>query len=674
MFQLVSPFKPEGDQPQAIEKLVFGLKQGMKEQVLLGVTGSGKTFTMANIIQQLGRPTLVISHNKTLAAQLYSELKEFFPHNAVEYFVSYYDYYQPEAYIPHTDTYIEKDASINDDLDRLRLAATSSLLSRRDVIIVASVSCIYGLGSPEDWQGLLVQIEKGQMIDRDDLIRQLVAIQYARSDSDFKRGSLRARGDVIEIFPSYRENPYRVEMDGDRVVKISLLDKVNYTPVEDLEKLAVYPAKHFVSTSERIKEAVKSIETELGEQVRTLELAGKKLEAKRIHSRTMYDLEMLQEVGYCSGIENYSRHLSGRLPGSKPYTLIDYFPKDFLTIIDESHATVPQVRGMYNGDLSRKKTLVEHGFRLPSALDNRPLNFAEFDRMIGQVIYVSATPGPYEMQRTNQVVEQIIRPTGLMDPEIEVRPTKGQIDDLMNEIKKRAAQHERVLVTTLTKRMSEDLTRYLKEMGVNVRYLHSEIDAIERMEILRDLRMRKFDCLVGINLLREGLDLPEVSLVAILDADKEGFLRSDVSLIQTSGRAARNVNGKVIMYADQITDSMRMAINETDRRRRIQAAYNQEHNVTPTSIVKAIRDGIESVRRAEDYVNEVVGESREEHEIKSYVAYLKERMERAAHALDFEKAARYRDELRKVEQEYGIEAVPKAAPNLKPKPKIKPKK
>jgi len=674
LFKLVSSFKPEGDQPQAIEKLVSGIKQGMKEQVLLGVTGSGKTFTMANIIAQIGRPALVISHNKTLAAQLYSELKEFFPHNAVEYFVSYYDYYQPEAYIPHTDTYIEKDASINDDLDRLRLAATSSLLSRRDSIIVASVSCIYGLGSPEDWAGLLVQIKKGETIDRDALLRELVAIQYGRSDTDFKRGTLRARGDVIEIFPSYRENPVRVEMSGDKIERISVLDKVSFAPIEELEKLAVYPAKHFVSTSEKIKGAIKSIETELSERVRELETAGKILEAKRLYSRTMYDLEMLQEVGYCSGIENYSRHLSGREPGSKPYTLIDYFPKDFMTIIDESHATVPQLRGMYNGDRSRKMTLVEHGFRLPSALDNRPLNFAEIETVIGQMIFVSATPGPYEMNRTDQVVEQIIRPTGLMDPEIEVRSTKGQIDDLMNEIKKRAALKERVLVTTLTKRMSEDLTRYLKEMGVNVRYLHSEIDAIERMEILRDLRMRKFDCLVGINLLREGLDLPEVSLVAILDADKEGFLRSDVSLIQTAGRAARNVNGKVIMYGDQITQSMRIAIQETERRRKIQSQYNQEHHVTPTSIVKAIRDGIEAVRRAEDYVNEVVGETKEEHEIKSYVAYLKERMERASSALDFEKAARFRDEIRKVEAEYGLEVIPKAAPKIKTKPKQRSKK
>ncbi|MBI4218403.1 MAG: excinuclease ABC subunit UvrB, partial [Elusimicrobia bacterium] len=572
--------------------------------------------------------------------------------NAVEYFVSYYDYYQPEAYIPHTDTYIEKDASINDDLDRLRLAATSSLLSRKDAVIVASVSCIYGLGSPEDWAGLLVQIEKGQMIDRDILLKQLVAIQYTRSGSDFRRGTLRARGDVIEFFPSYRESPVRIEMLGDQIEHIYALDK-NAAPAEELERLAVYPAKHFVTTSDRIKNAIQSIETELSGHVRFLEQNGKPLEAKRLYSRTLYDLEMLEEAGYCPGIENYSRHLSGRLPGSKPYTLIDYFPKDFLTIIDESHATVPQIRGMYHGDLSRKKTLVEHGFRLPSAMDNRPLNFTEFERSIGQVIYVSATPGPYEMGRAEQVVEQIIRPTGLLDPEIEVRSTQGQIDDLMHEVKKRAEVKERTLVTTLTKRMAEDLTRYLKDMGLAVRYLHSEIDAIERMEILRDLRMRKFDCLVGINLLREGLDLPEVSLVAILDADKEGFLRSDVSLIQTSGRAARNINGKVIMYADQVTDSMRAAIQETERRRRIQLAYNQENNVTPTSIVKAIREGIEAVRKAEDYVNEVVGETREEHEMKSYAAYLKERMERAARSLDFEKAARLRDELKKVEQEYG---------------------
>ncbi len=672
-FKLVSPYKPKGDQPQAIEKLVRGFQEGMKEQVLLGVTGSGKTFTMANLIAQYQKPTLVISHNKTLAAQLYSELKEFFPENAVEYFVSYYDYYQPEAYIPYTDTYIEKDASINDDLDRLRLAATSALLSRDDAIIVSSVSCIYGLGSPEDWQGLLVQVEKGQHIDRDDLLKELIAIQYSRADVDFKRGNIRVRGDILELFPSYGENPIRIEMFGDEIERICLLDKDTNQPVQDLEKIAVYPAKHFVTTSERIKEGMKDIEDELGSQVKTLKLAGKELEAKRLYSKTLYDLEMLQEVGYCSGIENYSRHLSRREAGSKPYTLIDYFPKDFLLIIDESHVTVPQVRGMYNGDQARKKTLVDHGFRLPSALDNRPLNFKEFEKAVGQTLYVSATPGPYEMERKDQVVEQIIRPTGLIDPEIEIRKTEGQIDDLMHEIKDRAAKHERVLVTTLTKRMSEDLARYLKDMGVQVRYLHSEIDAIERVQILKDLRLRKFDCLIGINLLREGLDLPEVSLVAILDADKEGFLRSEVALIQTAGRAARNLNGRVIMYADRITDSMRKAITETDRRREIQKKYNEDNHIEPKSIVKAIYDGIASTRKAEDMVSDVVGESKEEHDIKTYLSYLKEKMERSSSALDFDKAAKYRDQIRELEKEYGLEILPQSKPGqmstIKPKTK-----
>jgi len=674
-FKLTSPYKPAGDQPQAIEQLMRGLKEDKKEQVLLGVTGSGKTFTMANIIQQHKKPTLVISHNKTLAAQLYSELKEFFPDNAVEYFVSYYDYYQPEAYIPYTDTYIEKDASINDDLDRLRLSATSSLLSREDVIIVSSVSCIYGLGSPEDWAGLIVQVEKGQEIDRDVLLKEFVGIQYMRSDVDFKRGTFRVRGDIIDLFPSYGENAVRMEMFGDVIERIFLLEKKTHEPIQELERLAVYPAKHFVTTNERIKEAMVDIEDELAHRIKELKMAGKTLEAKRIESKTRYDIEMLQEVGYCSGIENYSRHLSRREPGSKPYTLIDYFPKDFLLIIDESHVTVPQVRGMYNGDQARKKTLVEHGFRLPSALDNRPLNFDEFERSIGQIVYVSATPGPYEKERADATAEQIIRPTGLMDPEIEIRPTEGQIDDLIGEIKKRAEVHERTLITTLTKRMSEDLTTYLKEMGVNVRYLHSEIDAIERVEILKDLRLRKFDCLVGINLLREGLDLPEVSLVAILDADKEGFLRSGVSLIQTSGRAARNVNGKVIMYADRITDSMKMAIDETSRRRKIQDQFNKDNNITPKSIVKAVHAGIESARKAEDIVSDVVGETKEEHEIKSYVAYLEQRMERAAKALDFDKAAKFRDEIRKIEEEYNIVILPKTKPKLfstlKPKPKTR---
>ena len=673
-FKLVSDYQPMGDQPRAIQELTEGLARGDKFQTLLGVTGSGKTFTMANVIANVNRPALVFSHNKTLAAQLYGELKSFFPHNAVEYFISYYDYYQPEAYVPSSDTYIEKDSSINDEIDRLRLKATSSLLSRQDVIIVASVSCIYGIGDPEDYAAELLVLNRGQRIERNKILGRLVDMQYNRNDFDFTRGTFRVRGDVFEVVPAYDRDAYRIEMFGSEIESISQVNVTTGEIMSQIDTVAIFPAKHFVTPEHKMKNAIAAIKAELAERLEVFRQQGKLLEAQRLEMRTNFDLEMLQELGACHGVENYSRHLSGREPGSKPYTLIDYFPKDFMTIIDESHATVPQLRGMYNGDRSRKMTLVEHGFRLPSALDNRPLNFAEIETVIGQMIFVSATPGPYEMNRTDQVVEQIIRPTGLMDPEIEVRSTKGQIDDLMNEIKKRAALKERVLVTTLTKRMSEDLTRYLKEMGVNVRYLHSEIDAIERMEILRDLRMRKFDCLVGINLLREGLDLPEVSLVAILDADKEGFLRSDVSLIQTAGRAARNVNGKVIMYGDQITQSMRIAIQETERRRKIQSQYNQEHHVTPTSIVKAIRDGIEAVRRAEDYVNEVVGETKEEHEIKSYVAYLKERMERASSALDFEKAARFRDEIRKVEAEYGLEVIPKAAPKIKTKPKQRSKK
>jgi excinuclease ABC subunit B len=653
-FKLISGMRPEGDQPQAINQLAEGLERREKEQVLVGVTGSGKTFTMANVIARWERPTLVISHNKTLAAQLYSELKEFFPENAVEYFVSYYDYYQPEAYVPHTDTYIEKDASINDDLDRLRLAATSSILSRQDVIVVSSVSCIYGLGSPEDWQGMLVQIETNQSIARDKLLSELIGIQYERNDAHFKRGSFRVRGNVVDLFPSYGQNPYRIQFSGNQITEITLLDS-GFRPLKQLERFAVYPAKHFVTPSERMESAIKSIEEELAQHVKDLIKRGKDLEAKRIESRTRYDLAMLREVGYCSGVENYSRHLSGRAPGSKPYTLMDYFPKGFLTLIDESHQTIPQIRGMYQGDLSRKKVLVEHGFRLPSALDNRPLNFAEFERMAGEVIYVSATPGPYEMNRTNQIVEQIIRPTGLTDPPIDVRPTEGQIDDLIKEIKLRTKKKERVLVTTLTKRMAEDLSRYLKEVGIQVSYLHSEFDAFERMEILRDLRRQKYDCIVGINLLREGLDLPEVSLVVILDADKEGFLRSDVSLIQIAGRAARHVHGTVIMYADKITDSMRKAMAETARRRKLQEAYNKKHGITPVSITKEIRVGIEQWKKAEELVEEVAGETREGHEIRSYIARLYERMMRFSSLLDFEHAKRLRDEIKKIEQEHGLE-------------------
>lgn len=646
--------KPKGDQPQAIEKLVEGFRGGKKEQVLMGVTGSGKTFTMAHVIAKLGQPTLVISHNKTLAAQLYSELKEFFPGNAVEYFVSYYDYYQPEAYIPHTDTYIEKDASINDDLDRLRLSATSSVLSRKDCIIVASVSCIYGLGSPEDWQGMLITIAKGEPYARDQFLLGLIGLQYERVDTELKRGTFRVRGGRIDLFPSYGEYPYRIDFGPTTIEGIRLLHSLKLTPIQEISQLAVYPAKHFVTPSGRLESALVAIEQEMKEQVKKLTADGKDLEAKRLESRTQYDLEMLKEVGYCGGVENYSRHLSGRAPGSTPYTLLDYFPEDFLVMIDESHQSIPQIRGMFNGDQSRKKVLVEHGFRLPSALDNRPLKFEEFESKIRTCLYVSATPGPYEMGRTPDVVEQVIRPTGLLDPEIEVRRTEGQIDDLIGEIRARAKKHERVLVTTLTKKMAENLSRYLKELGINVNYIHSEFDAFERVEILRDLRLKKYDCIIGVNLLREGLDLPEVSLVVVLDADKEGFLRSDVSLIQIAGRAARHIHGKVIMYADKITDSMKRAMDETARRRKLQAEYNRAHKITPESIHKEIKEGIEKWKKAEAFVHDVVHESGKEYEAKNYLAFLKTRMEAAAAALEFDKAARYRDEIRRIESESGI--------------------
>ncbi len=550
-FRLVSPFKPRGDQPQAIRALTEGVKKGIMSQTLLGVTGSGKTFTMANVIANLQRPTLVISHNKTLAAQLYTEFREFFPHNAVEYFVSYYDYYQPEAYVPQTDTYIEKDASINDNIDRLRLSATSSLMSRRDVIIVASVSCIYGLGSPSDYRELLLFLEKGQSLKRSDLLSSLVNIHYSRNDVDFKRGCFRVRGDIVDIFPAYKQTAFRACFFGDTLEGLSEIDPLTGKVIEDLEGTAVYPAKHFVTTEERIEKAIVSIGVELRDRVRELKSEGKLLEAERLNSRTRYDMEMLKETGYCNGIENYSRHLSSRAPGSRPYCLIDYFPEDFFTIIDESHATLPQLRGMYNGDRARKQTLVNYGFRLPSALDNRPLNFAEFNDLVHGAIFLSATPSDYELEISGQVVEQLIRPTGLIDPEIILKPSKGQIQDLSEKIKERASRAQRVLVTTLTKRMAEDLTAYLRDLGLRVRYMHSEIDTIGRYEILRDLRNAKFDCLVGINLLREGLDLPEVSLVAILDADKEGFLRSRTSLIQIIGRAARNVDGQVVMYRSE---------------------------------------------------------------------------------------------------------------------------
>jgi excinuclease ABC subunit B len=661
-FKLISQMRPKGDQPQAIQKLVEGFRAGKKEQVLKGVTGSGKTFTMAHVIAQLGKPTLLISHNKTLAAQLYSELKEFFPENAVEYFVSYYDYYQPEAYIPHTDTYIEKDASINEDLDRLRLSATSSILSRKDCIIVSSVSCIYGLGAPEDWQGLLITITKGELADRDKFLSSLISLQYERIDTELRRGTFRVRGGRIDLLPSYGQNPYRIDFGPEAIERITLLDPVKLTAIREIEKLAIYPAKHFVTPGERLEAAIASIEEEMKEHVKKLTSEGKDLEAKRLESRTLYDLEMLREVGYCSGVENYSRHLSGRAPGSTPYTLIDYFPKDFLMIIDESHQSVPQIRGMFNGDASRKKVLVDHGFRLPSALDNRPLRFPEFEAKLDQCLYVSATPGPYEMGRVKEAVDQVIRPTGLMDPEIEVRPTEGQIDDLIAEVRARAKKSERTIVTTLTKKMAEDLSRYLKELGIKVNYIHSEFDAFERVEILRDFRLKKYDCVIGVNLLREGLDLPEVSLVIVLDADKEGFLRSDVSLIQIAGRAARHINGKVIMYGDKVTDSMKRAIDETARRRKVQAEYNTANKITPVSITKEIKDGIEQWKKAEEFVHDVVHESGKEYENKNYLAFLKQRMESCARALEFDKAARYRDEIRRLEGEAPKESVLKKAP------------
>ncbi|MBU1913247.1 MAG: excinuclease ABC subunit UvrB [Candidatus Omnitrophica bacterium] len=653
-FELISPFKPCGDQEQAIDKLTEGLRKGLKRQTLLGVTGSGKTFTMANVVSNVQRPTLVISHNKTLAAQLYSEFKEFFPHNAVEYFVSYYDYYQPEAYVPQADIYIEKDASINDNIDRLRLSATSSLMSRRDVIIISSVSCIYGLGSPEDYEDLLLFLKKGDTIKRNNLLSGLVNIHYTRNDIDFKRGCFRVRGDTIDIFPAYKETFFRVIFFGEKIEKISELDPVSGNPLADfIEKIAVYPAKHFVTTEERISAAIQSIETELVGRLKELRLQNKLLEAQRLESRTHYDLEMLQEMGFCNGIENYSRHLSARAPGSRPYCLLDYFPEDFFTIIDESHVTMPQIRGMYNGDRARKQTLVDYGFRLPSALDNRPLSFEEFMGVVKDMVFVSATPSEYELQNSNEIVEQVIRPTGLLDPEIIVKPSENQIQDLVENIKERADKGQRVLVTTLTKRMSEDLAGYLKDLDLRVKYIHSELDTIERAEILRDLRMQKFDCLVGINLLREGLDLPEVSLVAILDADKEGFLRSETSLIQVAGRAARHIDGYVIMYADTITNSMRKAIDETNRRRKKQAEFNKANNITPRSIEKAIKDGIESFKKAEEIVIEVAGRSEEEYEKEMLIAELEREMELCARNLQFERAAQLRDKIKRLKNNAG---------------------
>ncbi|MDD2703170.1 MAG: excinuclease ABC subunit UvrB [Candidatus Omnitrophica bacterium] len=648
-FRLASKFKPCGDQPRAIRELTGSILSKHRYQTLLGVTGSGKTFTLANVIAAVNRPTLVISHNKTLAAQLYAEFKEFFPENAVEYFVSYYDYYQPEAYVPSTDTYIEKDSSINDRLDRLRLSATSSLMSRRDVLIVASVSCIYNLGSPDDYQGMLVFIEKGQVIPRDTIISRLIAIQYERNDYEFVRGRIRVRGDVVEIFPAYKEKALRVELFGDTVERIFEFDPVSGENIFELEKTGIYPAKHFLVSGERIDTALKAIEAEMEDRITVLKKQNKLLEAQRLHQRTRYDMEMLKELGYCHGIENYSRILSGRPPGARPYCLLDYFPRPLLTVIDESHVTIPQIRGMYEGDKARKKVLVDYGFRLPSCLDNRPLRFEEFESLIEQEVFVSATPGDFELKKcAGSVFEQIIRPTGLVDPVILIRPVKGQMQDLIKEVKIRAGRNERVLVTTLTKRMAEDLTAYLQEKGIKVKYLHSEVETIERSKILRSLRRKEFDCLVGINLLREGLDLPEVSLVAILDADKEGFLRSETSLIQTSGRAARNINGTVVMYADTLTGAMKRAIKESLRRRDIQLEFNAKNKITPRSIQKAIREGIESLEGAEILLRGLTGEAKDEYELKKYLSELEYEMEMAARNLQFEKAAVYRDKIREL--------------------------
>lgn len=656
-FQVVAPFEPAGDQPKAIEQLVQGLNNGFKFQTLLGVTGSGKTYTMAKVIEAVQKPTLVLAHNKTLAAQLCNEFREFFPHNAVHYFVSYYDYYQPEAYVPQSDTYIEKDASINDEIDRLRHAATSALFERRDVIIVASVSCIYGLGSPEDYVGMTFSIKNGEYRDRDHILRRLVGIQYERNDIGFRRGTFRVRGDVIEIIPVGSESVIRIELFGDEIERIQELDPITGEVLGQRDSLAIYPASHFITPEEKLRRALPLIEAELEERLKVLRSQDKLLEAQRLEQRTRYDLEMLTELGYCTGVENYSAPLSGRKAGETPATLLDYFPKDYLMMIDEAHVTVPQVRAMYSGDRARKENLVEYGFRLPSALDNRPLRFDEFEKHMNQVVFLSATPGPYELEHSEQVVEQVIRPTGLVDPEVMVRPVQGQIDDLLDEIQGVLKRKDRVLVTTLTKRMAEDLTEYFSDVGLKVRYLHSDIDTLERIEILRELRLGVFDVLVGINLLREGLDLPEVSLVAILDADQEGFLRSSTSLVQTIGRAARNVQGKVIMYADRITDSMQYAIDETNRRRRIQMEYNERMGITPATIQKAIKD------IAQDLAEEQVAEEKTKYDarfkgtIKDVVAYiqkLEEAMYVAAQDLNFERAAELRDEIRELRIEMGL--------------------
>jgi excinuclease ABC subunit B len=654
-FQLKSSFQPAGDQPQAIDALVNGLRKQQGEQVLMGVTGSGKTFTMANIIQAMQRPTLVLSHNKTLAAQLYSEFKEFFPHNAVSYFVSYYDYYQPEAYIPQRDIYIEKDASINEEIDRMRLATTSSLVTRNDVIVVASVSCIYGLGSPQDYKQMMVGLEVGQMVDRDEVLAKFIDIQYGRNDTDPERAKFRVRGDCVEIWPSYEEFSYRIEFWGDEVERLSIIDPTSGDSIDTLQQIYIYPAKHFVLPEERVERAVDEIRKELSGRLEQFRKNGQMLEAQRLNARTRYDLEMMLEMGYCPGVENYSRILSGKAQGEPPNTLFDFFPKDFLLFVDESHATISQVKAMYAGDRSRKETLVEHGFRLPSAMDNRPLKFDEWKKRIDQVIYVSATPGDYELQQTGgEVVEQVIRPTGLLDPEIEVLPARGQVAHLFVQIEQRAAISERVLVTTMTKRMAEDLANYYSEKGLRCKWLHSELNAFERVELLRDLRQGHFDTLVGINLLREGLDLPEVSLVAILDADKEGFLRSETSLMQTIGRAARNVNSKVIMYADKVTGSMQRAIDETTRRRKIQEEYNQQHGITPQTIRKAIHRGIEAEASAHVKANAAVGRTDETVYItEEYISELETEMFEASEELDFEQAGVIRDRIERLRESIG---------------------
>jgi excinuclease ABC subunit B len=657
-FQLVSDYKPKGDQPKAIAELTEGLKQGNKYQTLLGVTGSGKTFTMANVIANANKPAIVISHNKTLAAQLFGELKGFFPYNAVEFFISYYDYYQPEAYVPASDTYIEKDTSVNDDIDRLRLRATSSLLERDDVVIVASVSCIYGIGSPKDWKELLLFLEVGEEKERDHILKDLINIHYSRNDIEFARGTFRVRGDTIEIHPAYEETAIRLELFGDTIEKISVIDTLKGEILEEKKRVAIYPAKHFVTTYPQLERAIKDIEQELAERLTQFRSQGKLLEAQRLESRTRFDIEMMREIGYCTGIENYSRHLAGRKPGERPYVLLDFFPQDFLMIIDESHQTVPQIRGMYAGDRSRKEVLVEYGFRLPSALDNRPLVFKEFESLIHRAVFVSATPAEYELKKCKGVVvEQVIRPTGLVDPKVTIKPSSNQVDDLLEEIRVRSGRKERVLVTTLTKRMAEDLADYLAQMNIKVRYLHSEIDAINRVEILRDLRLAEFDVLVGINLLREGLDLPEVSLVAIMDADREGFLRSETSLIQIAGRAARNKAGEVIMYADEITNSMRRALDESNRRRKLQEEYNKKHGITPETIYKSREEILKTTTFADSRTPAAEKAEKldflEKLSLEDKIRELQRAMKKAASNLEFERAAYFRDELSKLVEKIG---------------------